>query len=152
MDYQAICWVLTLTGAECCWTGDVSEFLFVGWVSGASEVSSIKHKANITCCDEVDEEHSLDNLIALTADWECVVYINPSMQMPRWAIVSVTSYLILFPSQISAWAIYTLTVVFYCFLTQLTYTGFTINSLVTVHYVSGRVCTTPFAIICFSIM
>jgi len=31
-----------------------------------------KHKANVTCCDEVDKEHSLDNLIALTAD--CGLY------------------------------------------------------------------------------
>ena len=30
LDYRAICWVLTLTVADCCCTGDVSEFLFVG--------------------------------------------------------------------------------------------------------------------------
>jgi len=68
-----------------------------------------KQKANVTCCDEVDKEHSLDNLIALTADLEYEVCIIPSMQMPRWATLTLASFLILFPWHINVWATYTLT-------------------------------------------
>lgn len=66
-DYRAICWVLTATAAGYRRAGDAPCCLFVGWVSGASEASSVKQKDHTTFCCVTEMEQTLNSMKIATA-------------------------------------------------------------------------------------